>query len=224
MVNASHLDGARFTTGNIGANTMNRSQGSKTGRTTQDRKTHDRATRRSQGSSNYSKQVIEMLTEDHRNAKKLFREGEKLADDPSGLQSIVDQACAALTQHAEIEEEFFYPALREKDAGLIAEAQVEHDSARQLIADLQSMDSDDERYRATFKVLGEYVKHHIKEEEGEIFPIAQKSKADFEPLFEALSALSVSEHAEAGDGATHAAEPHGRGTRSHSRSTPRSGR
>jgi len=136
-----------------------------------------------------------MLTSDHENVKKLFRQGERIEDDTKQLQAIVDEVCDALTEHAEIEEEFFYPALRETDAReLVAEAEVKHNSAKQLIADLQGMDADDERYRATFKVLGAYVKHHVREEEGEIFPRARASKADFEPLFEALSARS-------GDGA-----------------------
>ena len=167
---------------------MNRSQGTKVGRATQGRKTGGRAMDRSED-RNYTSQALDMLKEDHQNVKKLFGQGERLAVDPDALQPIVQQACEALTQHAEIEEEFFYPALRQAGGeDLIAEAQVEHNSAKQLIADLASMDAGDERYRATFKVLGEYVKHHIKEEEGEIFPMATRSKVDFEPLFEALSA------------------------------------
>jgi len=157
-----------------------------------------------QGSVDYASRVIEMLTSDHENVKKLFRQGERIEDDTKQLQAIVDEVCDALTEHAEIEEEFFYPALRETDAReLVAEAEVEHNSAKQLIADLQGMDADDERYRATFKVLGEYVKHHVKEEEGEIFPLARSSKADFEPLFEALSARSEDgeDTAEGEDGA-----------------------
>jgi hemerythrin superfamily protein len=208
---------------------MKRSQGTKSGRAKQDRELSDRAMDRSQN-TNYTEQVIEMLTEDHRAAEQLFRQGEKFADDPNQLQPIAQRACAALTQHAEIEEEFFYPALREKDDDhLIAEAQVEHNSAKQLIADLESMDPDDERYHATFKVLGEYVKHHIKEEEDEIFPLARKSKADFEPLFEALSAKAgemegTGEIEQTADDVEQAPKRRTPGTRSDSRTTSRSGR
>ena len=171
---------------------MPRAQRTKTEDATPRRSSGARSTR--QGRDDYASRVVEMLTSDHENVKKLFREGERI-DDTERFQSIVDEVCDALAEHAEIEEEFFYPALRETDAGeLVAEAEVEHNSAKQLIADLQGMDADDERYRATFKVLGEYVKHHVREEEGEIFPRARASKADFEPLFEALSARS-------GDGA-----------------------
>lgn len=203
---------------------MNRSQGTRT----RDRKTTGHTEDRSQ-ETNYTKRVIEMLTDDHEAAKKLFRQGDKLADDPEQLQSIVRQACVALTQHAEIEEEFLYPALREVDGDLIAEAQVEHDSARQLIADLESMDPDDERYRATFKVLGEYVGHHIKEEQDEIFPLARESKADFEPLFEALTARMGDRNADAvGEPLTGDAEQPAKrrpgGVRPARRSSPRSGR
>ena len=168
---------------------MPRAQRTKTEDATPRRSSGARSTR--QGRDDYASRVVEMLTSDHENVKKLFREGERIEDDTDRLQAIVDEVCDALTEHAEIEEEFFYPALRETDAReLVAEAEVEHNSAKQLIADLQGMDADDERYRATFKVLGEYVKHHVKEEEGEIFPLARTSKADFEPLFEALSARS----------------------------------
>ncbi len=168
---------------------MPRAQRTKTEDAKPRRSSGARSTR--QGRDDHASRVIEMLTSDHEKVKKLFRDGERIEDDTDQLQSIVDEVCDALTEHAEIEEEFFYPALRETDAReLVAEAEVEHNSAKQLIADLQGMDADDERYRATFKVLGEYVKHHVKEEEGEIFPLARASKADFEALFEALSARS----------------------------------
>ena len=95
-----------------------------------------------------------------------------------------------MTLHTEIEEEHFYPVMREagKDTDMIAEAYVEHASAKQLIAELENGDAEDEEYAARFKVLGEYVKHHIKEEENEIFPQARRTRADFEPLLEALVA------------------------------------
>ena len=205
---------------------MNRSQAPKSGRVNQ-----NRAVGRSRAGtgSKLTQQVIEMLTDDHARVKKLFNRGEKLSDDPEKLQPIVEEACNALTQHAEIEEEFVYPALEgADDEHLIAEARVEHDSAKQLIADLQSMDADDERYFATFKVLGEYVKHHVREEEGEIFPLARKANVDLEAAFEALTARA-SMQPEGGDApdATSAKTEPARRTRSpraDSRGSPRSGR
>jgi hemerythrin-like domain-containing protein len=111
--------------------------------------------------------------EDHRRAKRAFREAEKMKEeeDEESLEQIVQQTCAELTVHATLEEELFYPALREgiKDTELLDEAEVEHGSAKALIAELEQMDSSDPKFAATFKVLGEYIKHHIKEEEGEMF-------------------------------------------------------
>ena len=137
-------------------------------------------------------QAIELLMADHKEVQKLFRQGERAKDDKQQLREIVEACCVALALHAEIEEQYFYPVMREaggRDAGdMIAEAEVEHASAKQLIAQLQGGDADDEQYAATFKVLGEYVKHHVKEEENEIFPKARRARGDFEPLLEALMA------------------------------------
>jgi hemerythrin-like domain-containing protein len=86
--------------------------------------------------------------------------------------------------HTTLEEEVFYPAVREaiEDEDLLNEAAVEHESAKMLIDQLENMDPDDPNYHATFTVLGEYVKHHIKEEETEMFPQAEKSDLDFDSL------------------------------------------
>jgi len=133
-----------------------------------------------------------MLSKDHRMVEKLFRQGERAKDDKQQLREIVEQCCAALALHAEIEEQYFYPVVREAGGGdssdMIAEAEVEHASAKQLIAQLQGAEAGDEQYAAMFKVLGEYVKHHVQEEENEIFPKARRARGDFEPLLEALMA------------------------------------
>ena len=131
--------------------------------------------------------AIEMLREDHRKVEKLFAQFEKLdREDPDACTEIVQQACTELKIHATVEEELFYPAVREafeeEDTALIDEAEVEHDTAKMLIARLESLDMDDPHYAATFTVLSEYIKHHVKEEEGEIFPKAKKAKLDFEEL------------------------------------------
>ena len=95
-------------------------------------------------------------------------------------------ACEELTLHADIEEQLVYPAiaemLDEDDQDTIQEAFVEHRSAKQLIAELEQMNPGDESYQPTFKVLGEYVNHHIQEEEGELFPKAKRAKVDLEGL------------------------------------------
>jgi hypothetical protein len=66
------------------------------------------------------------------------------------------------------------------------EAAVEHETAKMLIDQLENMGPDDPNYFATFTVLGEYVKHHIKEEQGEMFPAAKKAKMDLEELAERM--------------------------------------
>lgn len=203
---------------------MNRSSGTKTGPAAGRGKTGNPSDELSRP-SDYVQQVIDFLTDEHDAVKTLFEDGEKFADDSSRLQAIVEQACEALTRHAQLEEEFFYPALGEAGADLIAQAQVEHDCAKQLIADLESMDADDERYHATFKVLGEYVKHHIAEEEGEIFPLARESGRDFEPAFEALSAQGDGDGGIGGDASDDADATSSRRSRgSPQTSTPRSRR
>ena len=119
-------------------------------------------------------EIIEELKEDHKRVRQAFREAEKLDAEQDGeeLKQIVDQTCAELEVHAQLEEELFYPAAREalKEADLVDEAEVEHQSAKALIAQLREMSPEDEKYAATFKVLGEYVNHHVKEEEKEMFP------------------------------------------------------
>jgi hemerythrin-like domain-containing protein len=82
------------------------------------------------------------------------------------------------------DEEIFYPAVRKAigDEDLLNEAEVEHDSAKALIRQLERMKPSDPRYAATFTVLGEYVDHHVKEEESEMFPKVRRARLDLEAL------------------------------------------
>jgi hemerythrin superfamily protein len=131
--------------------------------------------------------AITLLTADHTKVKKLFKEFEDLkegdgsAEDKSGL---VTQICNELKVHAAIEEEIFYPAVRKAidDGGLMDEALVEHAGAKELIAQLEDMSPDDELYDAKVTVLGEQIQHHVKEEEGQMFPKARKANVDSEAL------------------------------------------
>ena len=137
-------------------------------------------------------EIIEELKQDHRRAKQAFREAEKLdaEEDSEELKAIVDQTCAELEVHARLEEEVFYPAAREvlKEEDLIDEAEVEHMSAKALIAQLREMSPDDQKYQPTFKVLGEYINHHVKEEENEIFPgLEGRSGAEWEEVQEQMT-------------------------------------
>lgn len=144
----------------------------------------------SKNASAARKEVLDMLIEDHKSAKKLFREFEKLSDEDSEeRESLVSLACAELKLHTQLEEECFYPALRGKlkEEDLLEEAEVEHASAKQLIEQLEGMDADDPKFTATFTVLGEYVKHHIKEEEKEMFEQVQRAKVDWPALLEQMT-------------------------------------
>lgn len=130
-----------------------------------------------------AKDACDLLDADHRAVQKLFKEYEELTNSRarSAAQKKMDLAheiCTQLTVHAQIEEEIFYPALREviKDADVLDEADVEHQSAKDLIAQIQEMGEADDMFDARVKVLGEYVNHHIKEEKSEIFPKARAAR------------------------------------------------
>jgi hemerythrin-like domain-containing protein len=141
--------------------------------------------------SSSAQNVIALLEEDHKKVKKLFKDFEKLADngDEAGKVDIAAQICQELKVHTKVEEEIFYPALYEAfdETDLVDEAVVEHASAKDLIAQIEAMVGSDELYDAKVKVLGEYVNHHIEEEEKEIFPKAKKCGMDLDGLGEAVA-------------------------------------
>jgi hemerythrin superfamily protein len=135
--------------------------------------------------------AIALLKNDHKEVKTLFKTFEKLhkADGPAEERSsLATEICRKLTAHATIEEEIFYPTVRAAgvDADLLDEAEVEHASAKELIAQIESMDPDDALYDAKVTVLGEYVNHHVAEEEDELFPKVRKAKLDLKSLGEEL--------------------------------------
>lgn len=124
-----------------------------------------------------------LLDADHRNVKKLFKEFEPLADSkaktaPHKRRQLADQICMELSVHAQIEEEIFYPALREatKADDMLDEAEVEHASAKDLIAQIEEGDENDPKWCAKVIVLGEYIDHHVKEERNEIFVKARAAR------------------------------------------------
>jgi hemerythrin superfamily protein len=124
-----------------------------------------------------------LLDTDHRNVKKMFKEYETLAGSKAASASqkkrdLANQICMELTVHAQIEEEIFYPAVRQaiKDTDLLDEAEVEHASAKELIAQIQDATDADDKFDAKVTVLGEYVDHHIKEERNEIFVKARAAR------------------------------------------------
>jgi hemerythrin superfamily protein len=126
--------------------------------------------------------VIGMLKDDHRKVEKLFEEFEDAQEekDRGTMLRAIQEALKELEVHAAIEEEIVYPAMRQEidDEMLMDEALEEHHVAHVLIDELRAMSSTDKRYAAKFKVLAESIKHHVKEEESELFPKA--AETDFE--------------------------------------------
>jgi hemerythrin superfamily protein len=135
------------------------------------------------------KDAVAMLKADHKKVSELFAEFES-ARSPARKKDLVTQICGELTVHTELEEEIFYPAVKAalKDKELVPEAVVEHASIKELIAQVQDAEPDGEEYDAKIKVMSEYVKHHVKEEQTEMFPKAQESKLDLVALRDEMMA------------------------------------
>ena len=125
------------------------------------------------------KDAIALLKADHQAVSDMFAEYEKTRSVPK-KKALVADICTALSVHAQIEEEIFYPAVKAalKDKLLVPEATVEHSGVKDLIAQLEGVEPDGELYDAKVKVLSEYVKHHVKEEQTEMFPKAKASSLD----------------------------------------------
>jgi hemerythrin-like domain-containing protein len=136
--------------------------------------------------------ALALLIEDHENVDKLFKRYEKLGDDSEEEKTAtIAEICAALKLHAEIEEEIFYPALREAlgedGEDTLDEAEVEHEHIKTLVEQLDGAEADGELVDARVTVLTEYVRHHVKEEEGEMFTQVEKARElDLEELGERM--------------------------------------
>ena len=136
--------------------------------------------------------ALDVLKSDHAEVKKLFKQFERFHKngDSDGMQHVAQAACKALSIHAQIEEEIFYPTLREradaKDA--LDEADVEHSHIKELVGQLEASQPADDLFAARFTVLSEYVQHHVDEEESTIFSKARKAECDFVALGEQLLA------------------------------------
>jgi len=135
--------------------------------------------------------AISLLKADHKAVDQMFKEYEELKTGGKAAKvRVAMRICDALTVHATIEEEIFYPAARlhaEDVRDLVDEAAVEHQTLKDIIARLRAAPSSDPLYDAGVKVLSEYVKHHVKEEENELFPKVRKSNADLVALGERLA-------------------------------------
>ena len=134
--------------------------------------------------------AIELLEKDHEYVRQAYRRFEKMDhEDRAAVGALVSQVCAALEAHARLEEEVFYPAVREvlDDEELMHEAEIEHEFAKTLIQRLKRMKPADARYLPTFTVLCEYFMHHAKEEETEIFAKVQRRRVDMHALGKKLA-------------------------------------
>lgn len=153
------------------------------------------------------KDACDLLDADHKAVKKMFKDFEELTGSRARSagrkrMDLAKQICQELTVHAQIEEQIFYPALRAvfKDTDILAEAQVEHNGVKELIAQIQAMAEADEMFDAKVKVLGEYVDHHVKEEKNEIFVKARAArKLDLVSMRDELQARKEELMAEMGE-------------------------
>lgn len=127
--------------------------------------------------------ATKLLRADHKLVDTLFKEYES-SRSGTKKKALIEQICQELIIHAQIEEEIFYPKVKSvlKDKELIPEAKVEHETLTHLISQLDQGEPGDEEFDAKVKVLSEYVKHHVREEQSEIFPKVKESKLDLEEL------------------------------------------
>ena len=135
------------------------------------------------------KDAIAMLVADHKKVSALFEEFES-SRSTSKKKNLVSQICEELTVHTTLEEEVFYPAVKAalKDKELVPEATVEHAIVKDLIAQVKDVEPDGEMYDAKVKVMSEFVKHHVKEEQNEMFPKAKKTRLDMVALRDQMMA------------------------------------
>jgi hemerythrin-like domain-containing protein len=130
-----------------------------------------------------------MLKDDHKRVDATFKRFDKMKADGEEKRALVNVICNELKIHTAVEEKIFYPAVCEviRDDNLMDEADVEHESAKALIAQLEGMKPGDDHYDAKVAVLGEYIRHHVKEEHEQMFPKARKTKVDLKALGAAIA-------------------------------------
>ncbi len=137
--------------------------------------------------------AIALLKADHNEVEKLFKRFEELGPRAKKTKAdIAEKVIEALSQHASIEEQILYPFVRERlpdEEELVLEALEEHHVAKWVLSELDGMTPDDERFDAKFTVLAESVRHHVKEEEGELFPKLREgfTKTELDELGAALA-------------------------------------
>ncbi len=140
--------------------------------------------------------AIEMLSQQHDDVDGMFDDYKKLMDleaPASKRKALADRICKALTAHAELEETVFYPAAREalgeEEAEIMDHADVEHATLKGLIERIGTSPGDDPHFDALVHVMGEYVKHHVEEEEHEMFSELRKQEADMGETWKRMQAF-----------------------------------
>lgn len=140
----------------------------------------------------FATDAVGLLKDDHREVEDLFARFEA-SEQPELRIELAQAICQALVLHAQVEEQLFYPALRQAgmDPDLLDEAEVEHQTLARLIDEIDGARADAELFAARIKVLGEYVRHHVEEEETEIMPEARALDLDLDALGEDILALKT---------------------------------
>ena len=149
-----------------------------------------------------SNPVTYLLEKDHDKVRSLLKQFEKASDARTKAQ-VVRETLLELDVHTKVEETLIYPAMRRKidEQDIMDEAEEEHHVAHTLINELKRMTPGQERYYAKFAVLGENIRHHIREEEHQMFPKAERAEGDWEALAKKAKALKESLMAKfSGDG------------------------
>jgi hemerythrin superfamily protein len=185
--------------GSAPSSASGRSTSSKRGGTSSSRSSSRTSSRSSSRASTASKNgraasgraldALKMLRADHDRVLEMFERYEGLRSSRQ-KEKLAREICDELTVHTTLEEELFYPAVREaiKDDDLMDEANVEHQAAKELISQIEAGSPDEEMYDAKVKVLGEYIKHHIKEEQNEMFSKVRKTDLDLVAMGERMKA------------------------------------
>jgi hypothetical protein len=178
--------------------------------------------RKSAGTARGRMDALKLLKEDHDRVDEMFKRYDRMKEGDERKQQLLQTILEEVRVHAQVEEELFYPALsalfeeggKDKERELIEEADVEHETVKWLMEQLEGEQSDEGMRDARVKVMGEYIRHHVEEEEGQIFKAAKKVDLDLEELGRQMDArkrqLKGEEPADqegAGDGDMQVSEP-----------------
>jgi hemerythrin-like domain-containing protein len=173
-------------------------------------------------STDAPRDAIALLKQDHRAVEALFEEFEDAEE--SEQSDLATRICQMLTVHAQIEEEILYPAAKEafgeEEDEMVYEAEIEHGSAKELIAKIEAGTPEDPEFGPLVKVLSEYIKHHVKEEEKEMFPALKETELDLKELGTQLANRKMELMEELGIEAEEPPAPKKRSSGSRSRATP----